>query len=266
MGYQYIIYEKVSSFLMPEEENIAIITLNRPDALNSLNRGILQELDAVLEEIRKDDKIRSVIITGAGRAFSAGADLSEAGGSDDEMRARIELGLKVFDKIETFDKPVIAAINGYALGGGLELAAACDIRIASEKAAIGTPEVGLGLIPSWGGCVRLAKIIGRARATQIILTGERVDAKEAERIGFVNKVVPPEELRSTAIYMAGTLATKGPIAIRIAKNILARAMEISREEGNKLMVEGALTCAKSEDIVEGVAAFFEKRTPKFKGK
>jgi enoyl-CoA hydratase/carnithine racemase len=267
MEYKYLTYEKVSSFLMPEEENIAIITLNRPDALNALSKGLLQELDAVLEEIRKDDKIRSVIITGAGRAFSAGADLSEAGSGDEaEIRARIELGLKVFDKIETFDKPVIAAINGYALGGGLELAAACDMRIASEKAAVGTPEVGLGLIPSWGGCVRLAKIIGRAKAAQIVLMGERIDAKEAERIGFVNKVVPPEELRSTAIYMAGTLATKGPIAIRIAKNILARAMEISREEGNKMMVEGGVTCAKSEDIIEGVSAFFEKRTPKFKGK
>lgn len=267
MEYKYITYEKVASFLMPEEQNIAIITLNRPDAMNALGSGLLTELDNVLEEIRKDDKIRSVIITGSGRAFSAGADLSEAGsGGDAEMRARMELGQKVFDKIETFDKPVIAAINGYALGGGLELAAACDIRIAAENAAFGSPEVNIGLIPSWGGCVRISKLIGRAKATQIVLTGERIDAKEAERIGLVNKIVKPDELMSTATYMAGTLATKAPIAIRLAKKILAKSMEISMDEGNKMMVEGGITCAKSEDIIEGVSAFFEKRTPKFKGK
>jgi enoyl-CoA hydratase/carnithine racemase len=267
MEYKYLIYEKAASFLMPEEENIAIITLNRPEALNALSSGLLKELDSVLEEIRNDDKIRSVIITGAGRAFSAGADLSEAGSGDEsDMRARMELGQKVFDKIETFDKPVIAAINGYALGGGLELAIACDMRIASEKASFGNPEVNIGLIPSWGGCVRLPKLIGRAKAAQLILMGERIDAKEAEKVGLVNKVVPPDELRSTAIYMAGQLATKAPIAIRLAKKILSKAMEISMEEGNKMMVEGGITCAKSEDIIEGISAFFEKRTPKFKGK
>lgn len=267
MEYKYLIYERAASFLMPEEENIAIITLNRPEALNALSSGLLKELDSVLEEIRNDDKIRSVIITGAGRAFSAGADLSEAGSGDEsDMRARMELGQKVFDKIETFDKPVIAAINGYALGGGLELAIACDMRIASEKASFGNPEVNIGLIPSWGGCVRLPKLIGRAKAAQLILMGERIDAKEAEKIGLVNKVVPPDELRSTAIYMAGQLATKAPIAIRLAKKILSKAMEISMEEGNKMMVEGGITCAKSEDIIEGISAFFEKRTPKFKGK
>jgi len=267
MEYKYLTYEKAASFLMPEEENIAIVTLNRPEALNALSSGLLKELDSVLEEIRNDDKIRSVIITGAGRAFSAGADLSEAGSGDEsDMRARMELGQKVFDKIETFDKPVIAAINGYALGGGLELAIACDMRIASEKASFGNPEVNIGLIPSWGGCVRLPKLIGRAKAAQLILMGERIDAKEAEKIGLVNKVVPPDELRSTAIYMAGQLATKAPIAIRLAKKILSKAMEISMEEGNKMMVEGGITCAKSEDIIEGISAFFEKRTPKFKGK
>ncbi|UCB60171.1 MAG: enoyl-CoA hydratase/isomerase family protein [Candidatus Bathyarchaeota archaeon] len=267
MGYEYLTYEKAASFLTPEEENIAIITLNRPDALNSLNKGILAELGNLLEEIRKDNKIRSVIITGAGRAFSAGADLSEAGSGDEtDMKARMELGQNVFDRIETFDKPVIAAINGYALGGGLELAAACDMRIASEKASFGAPEVNIGLIPSWGGCVRVPKLIGKAKAAQIILTGERIDSKEAEKIGLVNKVVPPDELQSTAAYLAGQLATKAPIAVRLAKEILSKAMEIGMEEGNKMMVEGGITCAKSDDIIEGVAAFFEKRTPKFTGK
>jgi len=251
---------------MPEEENIAIITLNRPDALNALNIGILQELDNVLEEIRQDDKIRSIIIIGSGRAFSSGNDLSEPSTTEAEMRARMELGQKIFDKIEIFDKPTIAAINGYALGGGLELAAACDIRIAAENAQLGNPEVNIGLIPSWGGCVRIPKLIGRAKAAQIILTGERIDAKEAERIGLVNKVVKLDELKSTATYLAGTLATRAPIAIRLAKKILSKSMEISMDEGNRMMVEGGTTCAKSEDIVEGISAFFEKRTPKYKNK
>ncbi len=268
MEYKYITYKKAASFLTPENENIAMITLNRPDALNALSKGLLEDLGSVLEEIRKDNEIRSVIIiTGAGRAFSAGADLAEAGsGGEDEMKARIELGQKVFDKIETFDKPVVAAINGYALGGGLELAAACDFRIASEEARFGNPEVNIGLIPSWGGCVRIPKLVGRAEASKIILTGERIDAKEAEKIGLINKVVPADELESSATYLAGQLATKAPIAIRLAKDILSKAMEISMEEGNKMMVEAGIVCAKSDDIIEGVSAFFEKRTPNFKGK
>ncbi len=267
MEYKYVIYEKAASFLMPEEKNIAILTLNRPDAMNALSKGLLEELDEVLEEIRKDNNIRSVIITGSGRAFSAGADLSEAGSGDEAaLRARMELGQKVFDKIETFDKPVIAAVNGYALGGGLEMAASCDFRIASENSAFGCPEVNIGLIPSWGGCVRLPKLLGRAKAAQLVLTGERIDAKEAERIGLVNKVVPADELKSTATYMAGNMAVKAPVAIRLAKGIISQAMEIDIKEGNRLMIEGGVACAKSEDIIEGISAFFEKRTPKFKGK
>jgi len=267
MSYKTLLYSKEASFLAPEEENIGVITLNRPDALNALNMEILTELDNLLEEIRKDEKIRVVIITGAGRAFSVGADLREAGTMDEAgAKAFIKFGQGVFNKIEDFDKPVIASINGFALGGGLELALACDVRIASENARIGVPEVGVGLISAWGGCVRLPKVIGRGKATELILTGGQVDAKEAERIGLVNKVVPPDELSSTVMWTAGTIATKAPIAVKLAKKIVSKAMEISVEDGNKMMADAAMTCFKTEDIQEGVRAVFEKRSPQFKGK
>jgi enoyl-CoA hydratase len=266
MSYKLITYTKEASFLTPEEENIAVITLNRPEVLNALNTEVLQELDSALEEIRKDDKIKAVVITGAGRAFSAGADLSEAPTEEEGMRKRIEVGQKVYDKIEDFEKPVIVAINGFAIAGGLELCLACDIRIASETAQLGLVETNVGLLPAWGGVIRLPRIIGKGRASEMVLTATRIDAKEAERIGLVNKVVKPEELKSTAMWTAGTLATKAPIPVKLAKKIIARAVELTREEGNKMMVDGAVACMQSEDIIEGVSAMFEKRTPKFKGK
>jgi enoyl-CoA hydratase len=221
----------------------------------------------LLEEISKDENVRVVVIIGSGRAFSAGADLKEAGKLNEaEAKAFIELGQKVLMKLENFEKPVIAAINGFALGGGLELALACDIRIAAEEAKIGSPEVNLGLLSVWGGCVRLAKTIGRGRATEMIFTGGLIDAKEAERIGLVNKVAPADELRSTVMWTAGTIATKAPVAVRYAKKIASRAMEISMEEGDKMLMDAGIACYKTEDIREGVKAVLEKRSPQFKGK
>lgn len=266
MEYKLITYTKEASFATPEEENIAVITLNRPDVLNALNMEILQELDSVLEEIRKDDKIRAVVITGSGRAFSSGADLSQPTTDEAVMRERIEFGQKVFDKIEEFGKSVVAAIHGYCLAGGLELALACDIRIAAEDARFGFAETNVGLLPSWGGVMRLPRVVGRGYAAEMILTAQRIDAKEAYRIGLVNKVVPRDELRSTAMWTAGTLATKAPIPVRLAKKIMAKAFEITMEEGNKQMTDAGMKCVTSEDIIEGVSAMFEKRTPKFKGK
>jgi enoyl-CoA hydratase/carnithine racemase len=266
MEYKFITYTKEASFLTPEEENIALITLNRPDVMNALNTDILQEIDSALEEIRKDEKIKAVVITGSGRAFSAGADLSESPSDEAGMRKRIEVGQKVYDKIEDFEKPVIAAINGFAIAGGLEMCLACDIRIASENAQLGLVETNVGLLPAWGGVMRLPRLIGKGRAGEMVLTATRIDAKEAERIGLINKVVTPDELKSTAMWTAGTVATKAPIPIKLAKKIMARAVELSREEGNKMMVDGAVACMTSEDIIEGVSAMFEKRTPKFKGK
>lgn len=266
MEYKFITYTKEASFLTPEEKNIGVVTLNRPEVLNALNTEILRELEAVFGEIRKDDEIRVVVITGAGKAFSAGADLSEAPTDEEGMRKRIELGQRVYDMIEDFEKPVIAAINGYALAGGLELALACDIRIASENAQLGLVETNVGLLPAWGGVVRLPRLLGKGKALELIFTAARIDAKEAERIGLVNKVVAPDELKSTVMWTAGTIATKAPIPVKLAKKIATKALEISREDGNKMMTDAAVVCLKSEDIIEGVAAMFEKRTPKFKGK
>lgn len=266
MEYKLITYTKEASAATPEEKNIAIITLNRPDVLNALNLDILQELDSALEEIRKDNKIRAVVIMGAGRAFSSGADLSAPAPDEAAMRHRMEFGQKVYDKIEVFDKPVVAAIHGYCLAGGLELAIACDIRIASEDARFGLVETNVGLLPSWGGVMRLPRVLGKTYAYEIVLAAQRIDAKEAYRIGLVNKVVPSDELKSAAMQMAGILATKAPIPVRLAKKIMAKAFEITMKEGNKLMTDAGVACQTSEDLMEGVAAMFEKRTPKFKGK
>lgn len=266
MEYKLITLAKEASFLTPEEENIAVITLNRPEVLNALNTDIMKELDNVLEELRKEDNIRAVVITGAGRAFSAGADLAQAPQDEAGMREIMEFGQKVYDKIEDYEKPVIAAVNGYCLAGGLEMALSCDIRIASEKAQFGLVETNVGLIPAWGGVMRLPKLLGKGYAAEMILTAQRINAKEAYRIGLVNKIVPPDELMSTAMQTAGTLATKAPIPVKLAKKIIAKAVEITREEGNQMMVDAGVTCMKSDDLIEGVSAMFEKRTPKFKGK
>jgi len=267
MSYKTLTYTKEASFLAPEEENIGVITLNRPDALNALNLQLLNELDSLLEEIRKDEKIRVVVITGAGRAFSVGADLVEAQKLDEAgVRNFVQTGQKLFDKIENFDKPVIASINGFTLGGGLELALACDIRIASDQARIGSPEVAVGLIPAWGGTIRLPKVIGRGKAAELILTGGQIDAKEAERIGIVNKTVSADELSSTVTWTAGTIATKAPVAVREAKKIVTKAIEINMQEGNKMMEEACIACFKTDDLQEGVKAVFEKRAAQFKGK
>lgn len=274
MEYKNIIYTREGSFLSPEE-NIAVIKLNRPDALNSFSPEMLTELENLLDEISKDDTIRSVIITGVGeRAFSSGADLKlvstalRTPGIIDEAAVRqyMEQGQRLFRKVEDLSKPVIAAINGWCLGGGLELAAACDIRIASENAKLGHTEVRLGLIPAWGGTQRTAKIIGVGRAQELILTGGQITATDAEKMGLVNKVVPLDELMSTANWTAGQIAANAPVAIRLAKKLVKKSTDLNIVEGNKLELDAILECIKTEDIREGVQALFEKRSPQFKGK
>ena len=249
-------------------DKIGIITINRPKALNAFNNDVLNEFNNLLDEIEKDNRIKVVIITGEGeRTFCAGADLVEIKNSaKEEFLQFIENGQTLMRKIETIKKPFIAAINGFALGGGLELALACDIRIASENAKLGTPEVGVGLIPGWGATQRLPKVIGLGRAKELILTGVHITAKDAENIGLVNKVVVPEELINTAKEMAQKIAGNAPVAVKLAKSTVNVAFDVNIDEGYKHELEAEKKCFETEDLQEGIQALFEKRKPNFSGK
>jgi len=249
-------------------DKIGIITINRPKALNAFNNDVVDEFDNLLVEIEKDDRVKVVIITGEGeRAFCAGADLAGIKNSTkEEFLQFIEKGQMLMRKIETIKMPILAAINGFALGGGLELALACDIRIASENAKLGTPEVGVGLIPGWGATQRLPKVIGLGRAKELILTGLHITAKAAENLGLVNKVVAPEELISTAKEMAQKIAGNAPVAVQLAKSTINVAFDVNIDEGYKHELEAEKKCFKTEDLQEGIQALFEKRKPNFSGK
>lgn len=265
-----LIYEKVGSFLSTEE-NIGLIKLHRPDAMNSLNDTIIQELSDLLDEIEKDDEVRVVVITADGeKIFSAGADLKAMqgllDGDPEDARPLIEQGQIVYRKLEEFPKPTIAAINGLALAGGAEMTLCCDIRIMNEATKIGFPETSLGLISGWGGTTRLAKIIGMGRAKEMVLSGGQISGQEAERIGLVNKAVPYDELESTWTFMAAKIAGNAPIAVRLAKAITSKSLENTSEEGNKAEADALVTCFGTEDMKEGVKAIFEKRAGNFKGK
>ncbi|WP_313133022.1 enoyl-CoA hydratase-related protein [Anaerocolumna sp.] len=243
-----------------EQNNISIITINRTKALNALNTAVLKELDKVLDEIDQD-RIRAVIITGSGdKAFVAGADISEMHKltkAEGETFGRT--GNEVFRKIETFPSPVIAAVNGYALGGGCELAMSCDIRICSENAVFGQPETGLGIIPGFGGTQRLARLISVGKAKEMIYTAGNIKSAEAYRIGLINGVYPQEELMEQALKMASKIAKNAPIAVRAAKKAINNGLQTDMDGGIK--IEEALfgSCFETEDQKEGMAAFLEKR-------
>jgi len=258
----------VDSLKYDVTDKIGIITINRPKALNAFNNEVLDEFNNLLDEIEKDNRIKVVIITGEGeRTFCAGADLVEIKNSaKEEFLQFIENGQTLMRKIETIKKPFIAAINGFALGGGLELALACDIRIASENAKLGTPEVGVGLIPGWGATQRLPKVIGLGRAKELILTGVHITAKDAENIGLVNKVVVPEELINTAKEMAQKIAGNAPVAVQLAKSSVNVAFDVNIDNGYKYELEAEKKCFETEDLQEGIQALFEKRKPNFSGK
>ena len=258
--YKTLIYEK--------KDNIGVLTINRPDKLNTLSNELTEELVQFLNEAEKDADLRALVITGAGeKAFVAGADINELIVRDgimgrDVSRFRQDL----FARIENLPIPVIAAVNGYALGGGLELALACNIRIASQKAQFGAPEVKLGIIPGDGGTQRLPRLVGLGRAMELVLTGDFIDAAEAYRIGLVNRVVPPEKLMEDVMELAKKIASRPPLAIKYAKEAVNRSQEGDTASGYALeSYLHALACT-TEDKAEGVAAFLEKRKGDFKGK
>lgn len=256
-----IIYER--------EKGIVKVTINRPEVRNALNMAVRQELKEVVAEIDKDKDIRVVIITGAGdRAFISGADITEFREATPMM---IEdyvstLGQQLYTDIENIRVPVIAMINGFCLGGGLELAMCCDIRIASENAKFGQLEINVGLFPGGGGTQRLPRLIGWGRAKELIYTGKIIDAAEAERLGLVDKVVPPERLEEEVNKLAKTIASKSPLIVKLAKKVINRGMYTDLAAGLAYEKANFALCFASEDHTEGITAFLEKRKPEFKGR
>ena len=255
------------NLLVDQKERVGILTINRPSALNALNTETLKELDHAINEMDKNEEIYVVVITGAGKAFVAGADIAEMKDlSAEKGRLFGELGLKIFRKIELMEKPVIAAVNGFALGGGCELSMSCDIRIAGEKAKFGQPEVGLGITPGFGGTQRLSRLVGVGKAKELIFSANIIDANEAEKIGLVNKVVSQAEVLNEAVKLAQKIASKGQIAVRYSKSAINRGIETDIETG--MIIEKDLfgLCFANEDQKEAMAAFIEKRPAMFKNK
>lgn len=260
MEFKYIIYEK--------NEGVATITLNRPEALNAFSKEVVEEILHALEDVKTDEAVRVVVLTGAGeKAFSAGADIKAMVGMTALKARELSLiGERLCVSLENLEKPVIAAINGYALGGGLEVAMSCDLRIASENAKMGQTEINIGLIPGWGGTQRLTRLVGMTKAKELVFTGRIIDAKTAEQIGIVNMVVPADKFRETVSQFAKDLASKAPVALKVAKALINKGSDIGLESALALEREGFGVVGSSEDLKEGVSAFTEKRKPVFKGR
>jgi enoyl-CoA hydratase len=261
---------------MPEFQNlqfevhdgVATLTVNRPDKLNALNEQTIRELGTAMADVRARDDVGGVILTGSGqKAFVAGADIAELArmGPIDGVEVS-RLGQRVFREIELSRKPVLAAVNGFALGGGCELALACHLRIASDNAKFGLPEVKLGIIPGYGGTLRLPRIVGKGRALELMLSAEMIDAQEAYRIGLANRVVPQAELMDTARAMMGTILRNGPVALGLAIECTTRGMEMSVDDGLALESNLFGLLAATDDMREGMTAFLEKRRAEFKGR
>jgi enoyl-CoA hydratase len=261
MAYKYLLIDR--------EDNIAVLTINRPDKYNALNDDVVAEIGAALDELASEDNVRAIVITGAGeKAFISGADIGmlQELKSSSEAVANSRRGQAMTLQIESLRKPVIAALNGYALGGGLELAMACDIRIAADTARMGQPEIGLGLNPGYGGTQRLPRLVGKGMAKLLILTGDMIDAQEALRIGLVERVVPLAELLSEAKALAKKLAAKPPLTLAACKEAVNLGLEVDLERGLSIESMEFGVLAMTEDYQEGTSAFLEKREPVFKGK
>ncbi|WP_066495471.1 short-chain-enoyl-CoA hydratase [Abyssisolibacter fermentans] len=258
---------KLKNLLLETKDEIGILSFNRPKTLNALNSEILRELDLAVDEIISNDEIKVLILTGEGKAFVAGADITQMKGLNAQQGRNFgKLGADVFRKIELMEKPVIAAVNGFALGGGCELAMCCDIRIAGEKAKFGQPEVGLGIIPGFNGTLRLPRIVGIAKAKELIFTGGMIDSAEAEKIGLVNKIVKQDQLMQEAIKMAKSIASNAQIAVKHSKVAINRGFETDLETAMEIEKDLFGLCFATEDQVEGMTAFVEKRKPKFTNK
>ena len=259
MTYQTLICEK--------RNGIGYVRINRPEKLNALNHQVMVELFDCFQSLQKDEEVRVVILTGSGeKAFVAGADINElALQAPLEGKETSQFGQQVFNLVETLGKPVIAAINGFALGGGCELAMACTLRIAAETARLGQPEVKIGLIPGYGGSQRLPRLVGKGRALELILTGEPVTAPEAHRLGLVNQVVPAAELPAAAEKLAHKIMANAPLAIKLAMEAVNHGMEMSAAEGQFLEATLFGLCCTTSDMKEGTRAFLEKRPAKFTG-
>ena len=260
--------DSYENLLFERDGGVAVVTINRPKVLNALNSATLDELRRVLLAIRRDEAVRCVVITGAGeKSFIAGADINElAVQTPVSGRDHARTGQHVLDLLENLGKPVIAAINGFALGGGCELAMACTIRIAADTARLGQPEINLGIIPGYAGTQRLARLIGRGRALDMLLTGEHVNAAEAFRLGLVNRVVPASQLMDDARKLAASLAAKAPIAMRFIIDAVNKGLDMPLAEAQNYEATLFGLVASTEDMREGTKAFLEKRKAEFRGK
>jgi enoyl-CoA hydratase len=259
--------QSYETLLVERRERVAIITINRPEKRNALNIKTREEGAAALEELSADETVRVVVFTGAGdKAFVAGADIAEFQGRTAITQREVMLGRSLFTAIDNFPKPVIAMVNGYCLGGGCELALSCDLRIASDKASFGQPEINLGIIPGGGGTQRLTRLVGEGKAMELILTGDIIDAQTAYNLGLVNMVVPAADLEAKTTELANRIAEKSPVALRMAKEAVKLASRSNLDEGLRREVDLFALCFSSEDKNEGVSAFLEKRKPDFKGK
>ncbi|MGC8720514.1 MAG: enoyl-CoA hydratase/isomerase family protein [Thermodesulforhabdaceae bacterium] len=260
MSYENILFEV-------RDDGVAILTINRPKSLNALNPQTLEEIDRAIDEVEKNDKIKVLVITGAGeKAFVAGADITEFPKMNPLQAYKFaEKGQNVFFRLEQLPKPVIACVNGFALGGGCELAMSCDFIYASDKAKFGQPEINLGIIPGFGGTQRLARLVGRAKAKELCMTGEMISAEEARNIGLVAKVFPAESLLEETLKVASALAQKSQIAIRAIKRVIDEGVGSDLRTACQLEVNAFALTFASEDAREGVQAFLEKRKANFKG-
>ncbi|MCK8602250.1 enoyl-CoA hydratase-related protein [Desulfoferrobacter suflitae] len=259
MSYENILFEV--------NQGVAILTFNRPKALNALSPKTLEEVAEVLDLVKKDQGVRVLLLTGAGdKAFIAGADITEFQKMNPlEARQFAERGQEIFFQLEQLAIPVIAVVNGFALGGGCEIAMSCDFIYASDKAKFGQPEINLGIIPGFGGTQRLARLVGRAKAKELCMTAEMIDAQQAKDLGLVAKVFPAEQLMAEAGKVAAALAAKGPVALRAIKQVIDRGCDVDLKSGCALEAESFAVCFASQDAGEGVAAFLEKRKPNFQG-